>query len=325
VPAQAVEWMRTIREIQGSEGKWPGSLHSLNRLINWSTYAWHDALVRPWEIAVRRPSPWPSALFMRAWIHGWGYQSLSQFRLARAFEAQRSVAIDELARYYEQAFGVPNGKEAASLITDNIISASFVVHVENVPSDEALRREIQELRGPDLRSALLIGSPPDALNALIKDGAMLSGGGEPALFYSLEHPDEVDLLLDRGTDINEGNAFGKTALMYAAHYNLDNTVTLLLKRGADVSKRTDASKAMDTNIRFDSRTALMYAAENASERVIKELIQSGSDTCATDSGKRDVWSYVLRNRRLSDADRALVAQLIAEKPCDRGGQNDQPR
>jgi ankyrin repeat protein len=135
----------------------------------------------------------------------------------------------------------------------------------------------------------------------------------------------VDLLLDRGADINEGNAFGKTALMYVAHYNLDNTVTLLLKRGADVSKRTDALKAMGTNIRFDSRTALMYAAENASEQVIRELIQAGSDTCATDSGRRDVWSYVLRNRRLSNDDRARVAQLIADKPCDRGGLSDQPR
>ena len=335
VPAEVVGWMRTIREIQGTEGQMAGTLHALSGLITRSAYTWYDTLVRPWEVAASRPPYQPPPLFMRAWIHQWGYQSLSRFRLARAFEARRLAAMDALARYYEHAFGLPNGKEAALLTTDRIISASFVVHIEKVPSDEELRREIHRSEGQrgDLCSALLTGTPQEALNALIKEGAPLSGdkgsgteGREPALFYALEHPDEVRLLLDRGADINEGNAFGKTALMYAAHYDLADTVTLLLARGADVAKRTDARNVPEaTMIRFDSRIALMYAAENASERVIRELILAGSDTCATDSGDRDVWDYALRNERLSNDARARVALLIAQKPCDRAGQSDRAR
>jgi hypothetical protein len=325
VPLEVVDWMQTIRAIQGSEGQMAGTLHALSHLIIRSTYVWYDALVRPWDMAARPYGP--PALFMRAWIHEWGYQSLSRFRLARAFEAQRLAAIDALARYYEQAFGIPNAGRAAELITDRILSASFVVHVGDLPSDEELRRRIAETgsESTHLRTALLIGSPADKLLALIKAGEQLPGqtesgvyAPEPALFYALEHPDEVRLLLDGGADIDEGNSFGKTALMYAAHYDLADTVTLLLARGADVSKRTHASTAMDTNMTFVQRTALMYATENASTGVIQTLIQAGADTCAFDSGNRDVANYLSRNRRLSADERTQIAALIAaDQPCDR--------
>ena len=336
VPAEAVAWMQTLREIQGTEGKLSGTLHSLARVIGSSTYTWYDALVRPWDVGARS-RPWhPSAPAMRAWIKEWGYQSLSQFRLARRFETGRSTAIDALAAYYERSFGVTNGKEAASAITNRVISASFVVHglygPDQLSPEQAVRytepREWDEATRR-LRSALLVGTTPHEIDALIEAGAMLSGRAtwgvvtspEPALFYALEHPDEVSWLLDKGVDINEGNGFRKTALMYAAQYDLDSTVTLLLARGADPNRRTDARNAGDANLWFDGRTALMYAAENGSERVITELVRAGSDTCAVDTGQRDVANYLSRNRRLSDEERTRVAGLIAQKPCGRSKQN----
>jgi uncharacterized protein YecT (DUF1311 family) len=337
VPAETVAWMQTLREIQGDEGRWSGTLHSLSRLIGSSSYTWYDALVRPWEVAVS-PSPHqPAATAMRQWIQVWGHQSLSKYRLARRFEATRRAAIDALAAYYERAFGIDNGQEAASAVTDSVISSSFVVHglyaagTDHLSPEQAVR--YSEWRDWDdtsrrLRSALLVGTTANEVDAMIEDGAIVSGrttwgttSPEPALFYALEHPDEVSWLLDRGVDINEGNAFGKTALMYAAHYDLDSTVTLLLASGADVTRRTDARNAGDTNLWFDGRTALMYAAENASARIIAELIRAGSDTCAIDTGQRDVQNYLSRNRRLSDGERARVGELIAQKPCDRSRRN----
>ena len=49
VPTEVVEWMKVIRGIQGTEGRWAGTLHALNSLIILSTYTWHDTLVRPWD------------------------------------------------------------------------------------------------------------------------------------------------------------------------------------------------------------------------------------------------------------------------------------
>lgn len=340
VPAEVVEWMKVVRGIQGTEGKFPGSLHALNSLIIRSTYTWYDALVRPWDSG--GPTYWPSPVALRSWIAQWGFDSLSRFRLARDFEAGQRAALAALAHYYEHSFGVSNSKQAASAAVDNILAASFVVRGTRGPdrnfSESTLEKEADAVRrqvddfvkgrstdAPDrkvFRSALLIGISPAAVEAFIKAGTTLGGetrlgtmGLEPMLFYALEHPDEVRALLDGGADINEGNEFGKTALMYAAHYDLADTVTLLLGRGADVTKRTNAQNAAETLIQFDSRTALMYAAENASERVIRALIEAGSDVCATDTGNRDVWSYVRRSRRLSNDDRARVALLIAQQPC----------
>jgi hypothetical protein len=334
MPAETIAWMQTLREIQGDEGRWSGTLHSLSRLIGSSSYTWYDALVRPWEVLASPPPPYqPDATAMRQWIEVWGQQSLSKYRLARRFETSRGAAIDALAAYYERAFGIDNGREAASAATDSVISSSFVVHglyaagTDHLSPEQAVRyaeSNAWDETSRRLRSALLVGATADEIDALIKAGALLSGkqqwgtwGPEPALFYALEHLDEVALLLDRGADIDEGNAFGKTALMYAAHYDLDSTLTLLLAHGADVRKRTDAKDAGDVNLWYDGRTALMYAAENASEKVIRSLIQAGSDTCAIDTGRRDVANYLSRNRRLSEDDRARVAELIAAKPCYR--------
>jgi len=334
VPDEAVAWMQSIRAIEGTEGKWGGTAHYLDNLIIRSSYTWHDALVRPWDATAFQKYYHPSAVAIRSWIQGWGYQSLSQFRLARDFEKGRRATLSALASYYEHSFGAPNAREAAALIVDNIISASFVIHgtsgsdssySEPDPENEieAIRRDVDEFAkngahdAPStelFHSALLIGSPTSAITEMIRAGALLQGN-EPALFYALEHPHDVKALLDSGANVDEGNGFGKTALMYAAHYDLTDTVTLLLARGADVTKRTDGSAAGYVLLQFDYRTALMYAAENASIRVIRELVDAGSDTCAMDSGNRDVWNYVGRNRRLSNDERAWVALLIARKPC----------
>jgi uncharacterized protein YecT (DUF1311 family) len=323
VPDEAVKWLATIREIQGGEGKFPGSLHALRELSYYSSIAGYDALVRPWEVATGRRPYEPSATGMRSWIRQWGYNSLSQYRLARVFEADDRAALAALATYYERSFGVPNGKEAAQQITDSVISQSFFIGGIDQDKYEPPPKDTSGL----LREALLTGSPPDEINRLIDAGAMLTESPErgirsfePMLFYALEHPDEVRLLLDKGADVNEGNAFGKTALMYAAHYDLSDTMALLLAHGADVTKRTDATKVMEVNLQYDSRTALMYAAENASERVIDLLIQAGADVCAVDSGKRDVRDYLSRNQRLPDATHTRFVDLISAKSCDTASQ-----
>jgi hypothetical protein len=337
VPDDITRWLQTIREIQGNEGQMQGSFHPLSGLIMRSAFVWYDALVRPWEVATTRAPYRPSAEDTRSWIHQWGFKSLSRFRLVRAFESGRQDALKALARYYEESFGLMNSTEAASVILDNVLTASFVVASARDP--EPMQREIHDFtQGREeqasrlLRAALLLGTSRDAVDDFIKAGAGLTGDvsdgsrpdwrgtdrPEPALFYALEHPEEVRWILDAGADIDEGNSFGKTALMYAAHYDLADTVTLLLARGADVSRRTYASTAMDTSMNFVHRTVLMYAAENASTGVIRALIQAGADTCALDSGNRDVANYLSRNRRLSAAERTEIAALIAaDQPCDR--------
>ena len=58
---------------------------------------------------------------------------------------------------------------------------------------------------------------------------------EPALFFSLERPEIEVLLIDHGVDVNQTNAFGKTALMYAAHLNLYESLDRLIKAKAAIN------------------------------------------------------------------------------------------
>jgi ankyrin repeat protein len=103
---------------------------------------------------------------------------------------------------------------------------------------------------------------------------------EPTLFYALEHPRLVRLLLELGADVNQTNHFGKTALMYAAQFNLPKTANLLLSFGANPNLLTvqKSLKLCGTGFKRIGRSALMYAAENADTLMISALINAGAET-----------------------------------------------
>ena len=77
----------------------------------------------------------------------------------------------------------------------------------------------------------------------------------------------IELLLDRGADVDAPNAAGTTALMLAAAAGKPDAVKLLLDRGADVDAR-------DT---INGQTAAMFAAATNSAGAIKLLAEHGAD------------------------------------------------
>ncbi|MGI9075412.1 MAG: ankyrin repeat domain-containing protein [Bryobacteraceae bacterium] len=82
--------------------------------------------------------------------------------------------------------------------------------------------------------------------------------------------DAMKLLLDRGADPNTKNAFGATALMWAAG-DIEK-VRLLVRKGADVNARSNMG-----------RTALIIAVfHDGSFEIAKLLIEKGADTTARD-------------------------------------------
>lgn len=134
VPPKVTEWMRTIRDIQGTEGQMSGTLHALQRTIVSSSYVWYDALVRPWEQSTTQRPDGHSADFLRTWIARWGYKSLSRYRLVRSFETAENEVRSALADYYERAFGVPNGRETDLSILKTTVELRFY-YTEDENSD----------------------------------------------------------------------------------------------------------------------------------------------------------------------------------------------
>ena len=75
---------------------------------------------------------------------------------------------------------------------------------------------------------------------LLERGAQVNKTGWSPLHYAATGPEPklVALLIDRGADLNAGSPNGTTALMMAAQYGSEDSVKLLLSRGADPKRRS---------------------------------------------------------------------------------------
>ena len=71
----------------------------------------------------------------------------------------------------------------------------------------------------------------------------------------------MDLILDRGADVNQTNQYSKTALMLATQNGHFEVVRLLLYRGADVNQASQFSNP-----------ALTLATQNGHLEVVRLLL-----------------------------------------------------
>jgi hypothetical protein len=280
----------------------------------------HRALLvdRPWALGLG----WPSArALIMARLTAWGEISLTNRRMVRELLESIPAATATLADFYARSYGLSsaNAAEAAETAISVLIADPF-----NFVGGNALARPVVR----PLEHALLHGASPGEIEHLLKMGEPIATGytlvnhqeedwpvrthvaTEPTLFYALEVPANVSVLLATGTDPNAKGNFDKTALMYAAQFDLPETARVLLDHGADVNARTNANPMIDANIVHDQRTALMYAAENGSRAMIELLLERAADPTAKDSTGRNVFDYLGRNTQFSALDRATVAQEI---------------
>jgi ankyrin repeat protein len=135
-----------------------------------------------------------------------------------------------------------------------------------------------------------------------------------ALLLALEHPGAVRLLLEAGASADSEEPYGKTALMYAAQFDLLDTARLLLERGAKINSAT-RDMTSDDDRYCDSpeiayRTALHYAAANASLPMIRMLVERGANPAATLDDKRAPADMIAANARLSPAEREAALALL---------------
>ena len=98
-----------------------------------------------------------------------------------------------------------------------------------------------------LMMAALKGDMAAAL-LLLDRGAKVNQPGWSALHYAATGPEPklVQWLLDRGADLNAASPNDTTPLMMAAQYGTENSVDLLLARGADVNRKNQVGlRAVD--------------------------------------------------------------------------------
>ena len=256
-------------------------------------------------------------------LQSWSHSSLWDYRAYREIVKTRRQGVDELARWYRDKFGVSRAQseimapdalvELSSALTRRAYTpGAFLGTASDIPALDV-----------ELRVSLLKGYKAEAIKDLLSRGANPRADKryffpmEPALFYALEHPGLVRQLLEHGAAVNETNYFGKTALMYAAQFNLPETVRLLLEAGADPNLRTGEWQGFSRcPFKRIGRTALMYAAENADMAMMKLLIDAGADKNAHDiQGKNSpragqasdgLSDYLERNEKLSEIEQKSI-------------------
>lgn len=123
--------------------------------------------------------------------------------------------------------------------------------------DEANRSDETPLMMAALRGNL------QATRRLLERGARFNRAGWTPLHYAAcsEEPQLVALLLDRGSDIEAVSPNGTTALMMAARYGAEESVLLLLKRGANARARNAHSLDAPAFARLAARESLAQRLE----------------------------------------------------------------
>lgn len=101
--------------------------------------------------------------------------------------------------------------------------------------------------------------------------------------------------LSAGTDVNQQNRFGSTALMGASAGGFEDIVKLLLLRGADGDLRSESGS-----------TALMFAARNGHEDVVRALLKDDAEPNGGDADGNSALMYAVRGGH-ADVVRLLLA------------------
>jgi ankyrin repeat protein len=172
------------------------------------------------------------------------------------------------------------GKEDCALLLIPLASGPFEKPVEAaIRKKEALVTEALLQRGVDVNAPLPSGVTP--LTAAASAGSLeivrtlLKNGADPNLNGSLEDASlkgftgVAELLLDHGALVNQLNvASGTTALYAAASFGKGETVSLLLKRGADAGLCGKEKKS-----------PYQAALENGYKQVAEEIRAHGNHLC----------------------------------------------
>ena len=158
-----------------------------------------------------------------------------------------------------------NWEELAWLSTNSARNALAIALTEMMNDGQISRNRAFELAEMVLRTnAIRLYDLKTKL--LVEKGAYISL--HTAAWQGLQ--EELEKLIEKGTDVNAKDSSGRTALHYAAHEGYKQIVEVLLAYGADVN----------IGERYYNRTPAEIAMNNNHNKVVELLIAKGADISA---------------------------------------------
>jgi uncharacterized protein len=174
-----------------------------------------------------------------------------------------SVVADLLARGFEPNARDPKGQTGLTIaMQEHALKAARALLAQPGIDIDALNAAGE--------SALMLAALKGDLSGaqmLLDRGARINQPGWSAIHYAATGPEPlaVQLLLDRGADIDAASPNQTTPLMMAAQYGSEDSVTLLLKRGADAKRRNQKALSAADFARLAGREVLAKRLEQAAQ------------------------------------------------------------
>ncbi|BBT16560.1 hypothetical protein WP8S17C03_26090 [Metapseudomonas otitidis] len=252
---------RTSNMRQGT-GSWCGSLRTHERWSERIGARLQEVYYRPWAVRDDAGDSYGSYEQDLSNLQIWAATGVAEYKAYRVFLKQMTSSQAAMAAFYKRRFGWSDGqaRTMARQALEGAISSGIRFYMyEPFPKDETA-----------LRNAILAHHPMEEIRAIEGQASDLS--------IAIEYPEALAYLIEQGVDVNQANAFGKTALMYAAHYNQPESARILLARGANPNAVTvipedDCYYAITTR----NMTALHYAARYASPALVRLLVDNGAE------------------------------------------------
>lgn len=208
-------------------------------------------------------------------IQSWSNLGVSEKKAFFSLQEQLKKTTEEITSFNKSNFGL-NKEQAKRLAEFSIKSAiNYGFGFGHGFENGNYNADVTHGENEQLKEAILNKAPIEDIRKLSFDS---NASEENILNTSIEYPEALNYLLQKGADPNFDNAFGKTPLMYAAQFNQIESAKLLLQHDADpnaVTRRPENSCYY--TLSRTNMTALHYAARYASPEFIKLLIESGAE------------------------------------------------
>lgn len=302
----------TIDPIRQGAGNDCGTLRAHDRGSERMSDAFHRALYRPWTLqglgrtALGAPG---DALSQ------WSAIGFDEYAAAAKYREQLPVTVAKLARLYARTFALSD--TAASLAAEDVVAAA-VHHGFGFASTLLFADQSAPLRLAILENKSV--AEIEALDWQPKPPGDWWTEQESVLNIAVNHPAALRWLLSKRLDPNQGNAFGKTPLMYAAQLNSLEAVRVLLAHGADPNAATIFPEDTCTyTLTRANVTALHYAVRYGSVEIIQALLDGGALSSVKTVTAWDEqpgltpleWLDLYASPNILDADHPRLRQLLA--------------
>lgn len=283
------DYIRLLSDMMGGSGSC-GTLNAPARARNSMNEALRSMVYRPWARSRINSESMGGGNKGNIYenLRLWGYNGIWNYGKYKAFLALRPKIDENLTEFYKKNFSLDEEKAKA-------LTASSMLYVLTSAFDHGKVKDEHHA----LHKAILDGLPQDKFKELNVPGDIDSDnsywpGEDSLLTFAINQSDLIQFLLNQGLDINKGNAFNKTPLMYAAQYNSVESARILLRAGADTEVATTRSPDGCGNIiRTHNVSALHYAVRYASKEFVDLLIEYGASTGIEDSDGHTAYDYLI--------------------------------